>query len=79
MVTSKETAARVSESGERFVQALNRALLEVRASAPPDEYERFRRAVSLIIGRMEVELLRPIYELHPEFEPESLRRGKDDS
>jgi hypothetical protein len=80
MITSKETAARVSEAGERFVEALNRALLEVRASSSPPDYERFRRAVGLIVGEMEVELLRPLYKQHPELEPESMRSiGKDDS
>ena len=80
MITSKETATRVSEAGERFIEALNRALLEVRASSPPAEYERFRRAVGLIVGEMEVELLGPLYKEHPELEPESMREsGKDDS
>lgn len=69
----------MSAAGERFVEALNRALLEIRATSSPDEYERFRRAVGLVVGRMEVELLGPIYEDHPELAPEGLARGKDDS
>ena len=80
MINSKDTATHVSEAGERFVEALNRALLEVRASSSPAEFERFRRAVGLIVGEMEVELLGPIYKQHPELEPESMRKhGKDDS
>ena len=79
MITSKEAATRVAEGGERFVEALNRALLEVQASATPAEYERFRRAVGLVVGRMETELLGPLYEKHPELAPKSMRESRKDA
>jgi hypothetical protein len=78
MISSKDIAKVVSAEGERFVEALNQALHDVRASASSAEYEKFQRAVALIIGEMEIELLGPIYKLHPEFEPESLRKPRND-
>ena len=71
-------AGRVAAASEGFVEALNKALLEVQATAAPAEFERFRRAVGMIVGSLEVELLSPLYKQHPELEPESLRGGRND-
>lgn len=78
MITEKQIAGRVAAASEGFVEALNKALLEVQATATPAEFERFRRAVGMIVGRLEVKLLSPLYKEHPELEPEGLRSGPND-
>jgi hypothetical protein len=73
MITSKKTAIEVTAAGERFVEALNKCLIEVQSSSTPEEFEQFRRVVGLTIGRLDTELLEPIYRAHPELEPHGLR------
>jgi hypothetical protein len=79
MITSKKIATVMSAEAERFVAALNEALHEVRATGSAEEFERFKRAVASIVGEMEMELFMPMYALHPDLEPESVRKARDDS
>ena len=73
MIILKEIATAVSSSGEQFIASLNEALHATRESSSPQEYEQFKRAVGLVIGTLEIEMLWPLYKLHPDLEPESLR------
>ncbi len=73
MLRSVETATEVAKAGEAFVAALSEALSTSKASTSPEEFERFKRAVAIAIGTVEIELLWPIYRQHPDLEPPSLR------
>jgi hypothetical protein len=73
MIASKDIAVSVSTAGEQFIASLSEALSAVRESCTPEEYERFKRAVGLVVGTMEVEMLWPLYKQHPDLEPEGLR------
>lgn len=73
MVTSKNLATEVSDAGERFIETLGKCLMEAQTTCPAEEFERFKKAVGLVIGSLEVDLLWPLYRQHPELEPESLR------
>lgn len=73
MITSKKAAIEVTAAGERFVETLSKCLIEVQSSSTPEEFEQLRRVIGLTIGRLDTELLEPIYRLHPELEPPGLR------
>jgi hypothetical protein len=70
MIVSKQTARDLAHAGERFIEALNTALLSEQRGEVA-ELEQLKRAVGLVIGKIEVELLAPIYRAHPELEPEN--------
>ena len=72
MIASNHIAAAVSTAGEQLIASLSEALSAVRESCSPEEYERFKRAVGLVVGTMEVEMLWPLYKQHPELQPEGL-------
>jgi hypothetical protein len=73
MISDPVQARAVSESAEAFVRALSHAFEAARTTMPPTEFERLKVAVGNVIGIMEVDLLWPLYKLHPELEPENLR------
>lgn len=50
------------------VKELNRALLAARGRCSAVVYERLRRATGMSIGRIQMEVLEPIYALHPELD-----------
>jgi hypothetical protein len=73
MISDPVQARAVSESAEAFLRALSTAFESARATMPPAEFEKLKVAVGQIIGAMEVDLLWPLYKLHPDLEPENLR------
>jgi hypothetical protein len=73
MIQSKTLAEALAKEGESFIKGLNQALLESKTICSPEEYEKFKRAVGIVVGNLEIELMWPLYKLHPELEPESLK------
>ncbi len=75
MFEYKGIATAVSASGEKFITDLNVALNQARVTLSPEEYERFKKSVGLVVGTIEVDMLGPLYKTHPDLEPSSLRAG----
>jgi hypothetical protein len=73
MLKSKPIAESICTSGENLIAILNQALHDPRASSTPEAFEEFKRAVGHVIGTLDGELLAPLYQEHPDLEPESLR------
>lgn len=75
MFEHKGIATAVSNSSEKFIADLNSALNQARETLAPDEYERFRKSVGIVVGTIEVDMLSPLYKTHPDLEPETLKDG----
>ena len=73
MISDPVQARAVSESAEAFIRALSGAFESARGTMPPAEFERLKVVVGQVVGTLEVDLLWPLYKLHPELEPENLR------
>lgn len=79
MITPSNLASDVSIAGENFVEALGKYLSTAKDECPPEEYERFRKAIGSVIGTLEIEMLWPLYRQHPDLEPENLRDWRNET
>ena len=79
MIESTKLATSLSASGEYFIGELSSVLNTAKTTCSAEEWERIKRAIGLVIGTLEGEILWPLYKQHPELEPESLKRLDSDS
>ena len=73
MISDTGSAQAVSKAAEEFLRTLHRAFEHARETVTPEEFERLKIAVGSVVGTLEVELLWPLYKLHPELEPDNLK------
>jgi len=73
MVSSKKLASSIGTASESFIIELGKALDEAKVSTTPEEYEKLQKAIGVVIGTLEIDLLWPLYTKHPELEPENLK------
>lgn len=73
MIADANSARAVSEAAERFLQELSRALELARNTAAPDDFERLKQAVGVMVGTLEIDLLWPVCKQHPSLQPENLK------
>jgi hypothetical protein len=72
MISDPTSAAVISQAAEQFLGELSHAFELARTSLSPEEFERLKQAVGTVVGTLEIELLWPLYKLHPRLEPEHL-------
>jgi hypothetical protein len=65
---TKETAIQLQRLYLRTMEALSESLLISQRTLPDGEYEVRRKAVGSIIGRIQVDLLDPLYVHYPELD-----------
>jgi hypothetical protein len=65
---TKETAIELQRLCLRAIEALSESLLISQRSLSGGEYEARRRAIGSIIGRIQVDLLDPLYVHYPELD-----------
>ncbi len=73
MIPDPTSAQAVSKAAEHFLGELSRAFEAARSSATPEEFERLKQVVGVVVGTLEVDLLWPLYKQHPNLEPENLK------
>ena len=56
----------------RLSAELNSQLLRIKSECSDEEFQRYRRGFSYIMGYMLTEVMNPIYAEHPELKPEQL-------
>jgi|KBSMisStaDraftv2_1062788.scaffolds.fasta_scaffold1884514_1 hypothetical protein len=64
----RETAIRVQQSGRAAVTILVAMLEQVENDCSKKEFETIKRGVGLTIGRLQMELLEPLYVQHPDID-----------
>jgi len=65
---TKETAVELQRLCLHAIEVLSASLLIAQKSLSGDEYEARRRAIGSIIGRIQIDLLDPLYVHYPELD-----------
>lgn len=75
MIKNKFMAVEINELMVNYSKDLNKSLLHVQKNCDLHEFETYRLAVGKILGEMLIEVMNPIYSVHPDLKPE----GWDDN
>ena len=65
MISSPEVAARVNSLMQEIGAKLNASIADVGSSCPEEEFTNYRRVVAQVMGTMLVDIMNPIYAVHP--------------
>jgi hypothetical protein len=65
---TKEAALELQRLCLRAIEALSESLLVAQTSLPGEEYDARRRATGSVIGRIQTDLLDPLYVHYPELD-----------
>jgi hypothetical protein len=79
MLTDKNLAIAAVRLSEAFIIGMNLLLAEVQQKCSDAEFQAFRRAVGLSMGKIEIEVIDPLYKIHPELEPEAHKLDPNES
>ena len=66
---NRDYGTAMNEHLAHVIADLNRALILARSKADPEDYESIQKAIGLMIGSVEMELLWPIYRAYPDLDP----------
>lgn len=72
MINDKAVAAEISQLMMDMSRQLNASLIEVQERCSEAEFIAYRQVVGQLMGDMYVDVMRPIYAVHPELTPEGL-------
>ena len=72
MISNREVAGRVSALMLEIGAKLDASVADVAASCPEAEVSDYRRAVGTIMGAMLLDIMNPIYAVHPSLGPGDL-------
>lgn len=72
MIEDKEAAKSISDLMLEFGARLDASLIAMQSKLPEKEFHWYRDAVSRIMGPMLLEVMNPIYRLHPSIKPPEL-------
>ncbi|MGO1070642.1 hypothetical protein [Lysobacter sp. CA199] len=77
MITDPHIAAKVHQLLRESSELINSAAMLVKEHCPEDEFESFRDGISKILAETLIEVLNPLYFLHPDLAPLGLRIPKN--
>lgn len=69
MIKNKEIAQNISELMLDFAERLNKSLYEIKEKCSEEEFKKYRRGVSYILGNVSIVILNKLYEEHPDLKP----------
>ena len=72
MMSSPEVAARVNSLMQEIGAKLNASIADVGSSCPEEEFANYRRVVAQVMGTMLVDIMNPIYAVHPALKPSQI-------
>jgi hypothetical protein len=72
MISSPEVAARVNSLMQEIGAKLNASIADVGSSCPEEEFANYRRVVAQVMGTMLVDIMNPIYAVHPALKPSQI-------
>lgn len=72
MITNESTAAQIRLLILDIGRRLDESVAQVQHSCPPDEFQRYRRAVGIVMGEILLQVMNPLYAQHPEIKPKGL-------
>jgi hypothetical protein len=72
MITDEIVAKEISQLMLSYAQALDKTVEEVEMKCSAKEFEIYRTAIGKIMGYMLLDIMNPLYELHPNLKPKEL-------
>jgi hypothetical protein len=73
MIKNKETAKHISDLMLEIGSKLNQSAALVRDTCEADEFDAYRGVVGQLMGTMFLEVMNPLYSVHPELKPNELK------
>lgn len=72
MITDKDIASQVSASVLEISRQIDELVSIVQSKAPHADFIEFRVAAGKVLGELLLEILNPIYRMHPDLKPKEL-------
>lgn len=72
MINDEIVAKEISQLMLTYAQTLDQSVEQVEAKCSAREFEAYRTAVGKIMGYMLLDIMNPLYELHPNLKPKEL-------
>jgi hypothetical protein len=73
VINDRDEAARIADLMLDLGARLDASLTHVQKVAPAEDFVAYRRAVGKVMGEILLEVLNPLYALHPDLKPSQLR------
>lgn len=72
MINQLETAKKISELMLDTYNRLDESVSLVRTTGTDEEFERYRAVIGRVLGRILIDILNPLYSMHPSLRPPGL-------
>ncbi len=72
MIADKFVAAKISELMIRQGKELNESVGMVKSSCSEEEFVIYQKAIGKIMGCILLDVMNPLYKMHPELKPKKL-------
>ncbi|KQV94566.1 hypothetical protein [Rhizobacter sp. Root1221] len=73
MIKNKETAKQISDLMLEIGSKLNQSVVLARDTCEASEFDEYRGVVGQLMGTMFLEVMNPLYSIHPELKPDELK------
>ncbi|MBI0067497.1 MULTISPECIES: hypothetical protein [unclassified Snodgrassella] len=72
MIKDRKFAKEVTDLMLNITSELNESLIKAQNCCSAEEFNEYRRAVGVMLGKMYFDVLVPLFTKHPEIKPEEL-------
>ena len=72
MIENKGVAREINNLMLDFGAKLDASVILVQQKCEPEEFERYKKVIALIMAEMLLEVMNPLYAKHPDLKPKDL-------
>lgn len=72
MIENRDVAKEISNLMLDFGAKLDASVILVQQKCGPEEFERYKKVIALIMAEMLLEVMNPLYAEHPDLKPKEL-------
>jgi hypothetical protein len=72
MIKNEHVAKQVSDLMVEFSQRINDSILLVQDNCSEEEFLAYRRTAGQVLGKIYLDIMTPLYQVHPSLKPEGL-------
>ena len=76
MLSNKETAREVEAAMRQCSAILNESIRRVMETCSDEEFKKFRRTIGAVMADIYLNVMQPIHQRYPDFEPPELKRDE---
>jgi hypothetical protein len=73
MISDKDVAKQISDLMIDLSQKIDDSIRLVQEKCPENDFKAYRSAAARVLGSAFLDVMTPIYQLHPSLKPEGLR------